>query len=62
MSLPCLDPGFGRTPKILKFPFSTTTLSVKIELTKGEELQSTAEMACKVLSYFPGPCPNNSSF
>ena len=35
---------------------------VKIELPKGEELQSTAEIACKDLSYFPGLCPNSLSF
>jgi hypothetical protein len=29
---------------------------------KGEELQYTAEIACKILSHFPGPCPNSSSF
>ena len=62
MSLPCLNPGFGRPPKIQKCPSLTTTFSIKIKLPKGEELQSTAEMACRVLSYFPGPCPNNSSF
>ena len=28
---------------------------------KGEELQSSAEIACKVLSYFPGLCPNSLS-
>jgi hypothetical protein len=39
-----------------------STFSVKIELPKGQELQSTPEMACKDLSYFPGLCPNSSSF
>ena len=34
----------------------------KIELPKGTELQSTAEIACRVLSYYPGLCPNNLSF
>jgi hypothetical protein len=34
----------------------------KIELPKGAELQSTAEIACKVLSYYPGLCINNLSF
>jgi hypothetical protein len=46
-----LNPGLGRPP-----------FSIKIELPKGEELQSTAEIACKVLSYFPGLCPNSLRF
>uniref|UniRef100_A0A674AVZ2 Stathmin-4 n=1 Tax=Salmo trutta TaxID=8032 RepID=A0A674AVZ2_SALTR len=37
-------------------------LQEKIELPKGAELQSTAEIACRVLSYYPGLCPNNLSF
>ena len=38
------------------------TFSITIELPKGKELQSTAERACKVLSYFPGLYPNSSNF
>ena len=38
------------------------TFSVKIELPKGAELQSTAEIACKVMSYFPGLYPNSLNF
>ena len=42
------------------FLYPTITFSIKIEL--GEELQSTAEIACKVMSYFPGPYPNSSNY
>ena len=34
----------------------TIIFSNKIELPKG------AELACRVLSYYPGLCPNNLSF
>jgi hypothetical protein len=51
-----------KTTKKLKFPYLTITFSNKLELPKGAELQSTAEIACRVLSYYPGLCPNNLSF
>jgi hypothetical protein len=51
-----------RPPKPLKFPSLTITFSDKIELPRGAELQSTAGIACRVLSYYPGLYPNNSSF
>ena len=35
MSLPCLNPGLGRPPKIQRFPSPTTTFPVKIELKGG---------------------------
>lgn len=50
----CLNPGLGRPTKLQK--------SDKIELPKEAELQFTAEIVCRVLSYHPGLCPNNSSF
>ena len=37
------------------------TFSDKIELPKGVELQSTADIACRVLSYYPGLCSINLS-
>jgi hypothetical protein len=49
-------------PKTLKFPSLTITFSAKIDLPKGAELQSTAAIACRVLSYYPGLYTNNSSF
>ena len=48
--------------KILTFSSQTTTFSDKIELTKGAVLQSTAKIACRVLSYYPGLYPNNLNF
>jgi hypothetical protein len=53
---------FRKATKILKCPSPTTTFSDKIELPKGAELQSTADIACRVLSYYPALCPNSSSF
>jgi hypothetical protein len=52
----------GKPPKIQKLPSQTITFSDRIELPKGAELQSTAKIACRVLSYYPGLYPNNSSF
>jgi hypothetical protein len=37
-------------------------MSDKIEQPKGAELQSTAEIVRRVLSYCPGLCPNSLSF
>jgi hypothetical protein len=50
------------TISILRFPYPATTFSIMIELPKGEELQSTAEIACNVLSYFPGLYTNSLNF
>jgi hypothetical protein len=62
MSEPCLNPGLGRPSKVQKFPSPTTTFSDKIELPKGVELQSAAEIAWRSLSYHQGLCPKKLSF
>uniref|UniRef100_A0A4W5LB27 Yes1 associated transcriptional regulator n=1 Tax=Hucho hucho TaxID=62062 RepID=A0A4W5LB27_9TELE len=56
------DPHLGHSRKAIKdseIPSPITTFSVKIELLKWAELQSTVEPA--VLSYYPGLCPNSST-
>ena len=42
-----------KATKNLKFQSPITIFSIKIELLKGAELQSTVERACRVLSYYP---------
>ena len=56
-----MNPGLGRLTKTQKSPSLTIPFSDKIELPKGAELQSTAEIGCIVMSYYPGLCPNNLS-
>ena len=46
----------------ISIPNYSITFSDKIDLPKGAELQSTSEIACRVLFYYPGLCPNNLSF
>ena len=53
---------FRKTTKTPEMSIPNYKFSDKIEQPKGAVLQSTAKIACRVLSYYPGLYPNNLSY